>query len=308
MAPLLSPATANGNLTRFAWLSIAAALTTIAMKMGAFWLTNSVSLLSDALESLVNLVAAIVALIALAIADRPADEEFAFGYSKVEFFSSGFEGAMIMLAAGSILATAIPRLLQPQPLEQVGLGLGVSVAASLVNLGVARVLVKAGRRYRSITLEADARHLMTDVFTTAGVIAGVALVGITGWNRLDPLIAMLVAGNILFTGFNLLRRSAVGLMDKSLPAEILQQVQQVLERYRSQGVQFHALRSRAAARRSFISMHLLVPGRWSVQRAHNLAEEIEDELRQLLPGLVVFTHLEPQDDPTAQNDTALDRQ
>ncbi|MFM8319875.1 MAG: cation diffusion facilitator family transporter, partial [Chloroflexota bacterium] len=215
------------RLTRYAWLSIGAAALTIAMKLGAYRLTNSVSLLSDALESLVNLAAAVVALIALTIAARPADDEFTYGYSKVEFFSSGFEGGMILLAAGSIIFAAAPRLFDPQPLEQVGLGLAVSVAASLVNLWVARVLAKAGKRYNSITLEADAHHLMTDVITTGGVIGGVALVGVTGWTILDPLIAMIVAANIIYTGFTLLRRSAYGLMDISLPAADLQQVQQV---------------------------------------------------------------------------------
>lgn len=295
-----------GNLTRFAWLSIAAAVLTIGMKLGAYWLTNSVSLLSDALESLVNLAAAIVALIALNIAARPADEEFAFGYSKVEYFSSGFEGGMILLAAGSILATAIPRLIAPQPLEQVGLGLAVSAAASLVNLGAARVLANAGRRYNSITLEADARHLMTDVITTGGVIGGVILVTLTGWTRLDPLIAMVVAVNILATGIGLLRRSAQGLLDRSLPSEDMQKVQQVLEQYTPQGVHFHALRSRTAASRGFVSMHVLVPGRWPVKKAHDLAEQIEREVRERLPGTAVFTHLEPRDDPLAQADAKLE--
>jgi len=297
-----------GNLTRFAWLSIAAAVITIGMKLGAYWLTNSVSLLSDALESLVNLVAAIVALIALNIATRPADEEFAYGYSKVEFFSSGFEGGMILLAAGSIIYTAIPRLFNPQPLEQVGFGLAVSVTASLVNLGVARVLASAGKRYNSITLDADAHHLMTDVITTGGVIGGVILVSITGWTRLDPLVAMIVAANIVYTGFSLLRRSAAGLMDKALPGDAMQQVKQLLDSYTPQGVQFHALRSRSAAARGFVSMHILVPGSWPVKRAHDLAEKVENDVRTRLPGTVVFTHIEPIDDPRALNDTNLDHQ
>lgn len=278
------------------------------MKLGAYWLTNSVSLLSDALESLVNLVAAIVALIALNIATRPADEEFAYGYSKVEFFSSGFEGGMILLAAGSIIYTAIPRLFNPQPLEQVGFGLAVSVTASLVNLGVARVLASAGKRYNSITLDADAHHLMTDVITTGGVIGGVILVSITGWTRLDPLVAMIVAANIVYTGFSLLRRSAAGLMDKALPGDAMQQVKQLLDSYTPQGVQFHALRSRSAAARGFVSMHILVPGSWPVKRAHDLAEKVENDVRTRLPGTVVFTHIEPIDDPRALNDTNLDHQ
>ena len=296
------------RLTRFAWLSISAAVLTIALKMGAFLLTNSVSLLSDALESLVNLVTAIVALIALTIAARPADEEFAFGYSKVEFFSSGFEGGMILVAAGSIVASAIPRLIHPQPIEQVGLGLIVSVTASLINLGVSRVLASAGKRYGSITLQADAKHLMTDVITTGGVLVGVTLVSVTGWQRLDPLIAMLVAANILFTGLRMLRQAGLGLMDASLPAADMQTVRDVLQPFVEQGVVFHALRTRSAAARGFVSMHLLVPGKWSVQRAHHLAEEVESQLRQRIPKIAVFTHVEPLEDPSAWEDTNLDRE
>src|SRR5512139_1095112 len=219
----------TNNLTRYAWLSILAAILTIGLKLGAYWLTNSVGLLSDALESLVNLATAIVALIALSIAARPADEEFAFGYSKVEFFSSGFEGGMIMVAAGAIAATAIPRLIHPQPLEQVGLGLAISVLASLINLGVSRILAQAGRRYGSITLEADAAHLMTDVWTTAGVIIAVGLVTITGCQRLDSVIALVVAANILVTGFRLLRRSALGLMDATMPAADIETIEGILQ-------------------------------------------------------------------------------
>jgi cation diffusion facilitator family transporter len=295
------------NLTRFAWLSIAAALVTIGMKLGAFWMTNSVSLLSDALESVVNLVAAIVALIALHIASRPADEEFSYGYSKVEFFASGFEGGMILIAAGSIVFTAIPRLINPQPLEQIGLGLVIVVLASLINLVVAQVLLKAGRKYNSITLEADSRHLMTDVLTTVGVVVGLLVVNLTGWLRLDAIIAMLVAANILRTGIGLLRRSGQGLMDVSLPNKDVKMIEEILVSYEDQGVKFHALRTRSAARRSFVSMHILVPGEWSVQRAHHLAEEIEAEIRQAVLGIVVFTHVEPLEDPASWQDRGLER-
>ena len=299
---------AHLKLTRFAWLSIGAAILTITLKLGAYYLTNSVSLLSDALESLVNLVTAIVALIALTIAARPADEEFTFGYSKVEYFSSGFEGGMILIAAGSIFMTALPRLINPQPIEQVGLGLIVSTIASLINLGVSRVLASAGKRYGSITLEADAKHLMTDVFTTAGVLVGVALVGLTGWQRLDPLIAMLVAVNILITGLRLLRHASAGLMDVSLPTQDVQKVRNILQPYSEQGVEFHALRTRTAAARGFVSMHLLVPGEWSVTRAHDLAEQVESEIRQQIPNIGVFTHVEPLDDPLSHEDSSLDRE
>jgi cation diffusion facilitator family transporter len=296
------------NLTRYAWLSIGAAIITITLKLGAYFLTNSVGLLSDALESLVNLVTAIVALIALSIAVRPADEEFTFGYSKVEYFSSGFEGGMILLAAGLIVATAIPRLINPQPIEQIGLGLVVSVIASLINFAVARVLAQAGKRYNSITLVADSRHLMTDVLTTAGVLIGIVLVALTGWQRLDPLIALAVAVNILFTGIKLLRHSANGLMDASLPEVQVKEIQDVLQPYGSEGVQFHALRTRVAAARGFVSMHILVPGDWTVHRAHHLAEDIESEIRLKTPNVAVFTHVEPIDDPISWQDTSLDQE
>jgi cation diffusion facilitator family transporter len=296
------------NLTRYAWLSIGAAVLTISLKLGAYWLTNSVGLLSDALESVVNLVTAIVALVALSIATRPADEEFAFGYSKVEFFSSGFEGGMIMVAAGAIAATAIPRLIHPQPLEKVGLGLGISVVASLINLGVSRILAQAGRRYGSITLEADAAHLMTDVWTTAGVIAGVALVAITGWQRLDALIALAVAVNIVVTGFRLLRRSALGLMDATLPAADVEMIESVLQPHQAQGISFHAVRTRTAAARGFVSMHVLVPGDWSVRHAHEVAERIEDELRAKLPQIAIFTHVEPLGDPLSMQDKQIEQE
>ena len=296
------------NLTRFAWLSIGAAVLTITLKMGAYWLTNSVSLLSDALESLVNLVTAIIALIALTIASRPADDEFSFGYSKVEFFSSGFEGGMILIAAGSIVATAIPRLIAPQPLEQVGLGLIVSAIASLINLAVSRVLTTAGIRYDSIILQADAHHLMTDVITTGGVLVGVGLVTLSGWERLDPLIAILVAANILRTGFGLLRQAGQGLMDKSLPTEEIQAIRDIFQGYDQEGIRFHALRTRSAAARRFVSMHILVPGQWSVQRAHHLAEQVERQIRQRFPKIVVFTHVEPLEDPNSWADSSLDRE
>lgn len=293
------------NLTRYAWLSIMAALLTIGLKLGAYWVTNSVGLLSDALESGVNLVAAIVALIALTIAARPADEEFMYGYSKVEFFSSGFEGGMILIAASLIIASAIPRLIQPQPIEQVGLGLAISVIASAINFGVSRVLARAARQNNSITLEADARHLMTDVITTGGVLIGVGLVALTGWQRLDPLIALIVAANILFTGISLMRRSARGLMDVSLPPADLQAIRDILEPYETQGITFHALRTRSAAARGFVSMHILVPGSWSVQNSHEVAGQIEGEIRERLPQIGVITHVEPLEDPASVEDTGM---
>lgn len=294
-------------LTRYAWLSIAAAAITILLKLSAYFITDSVGLLSDALESLVNLAAAIVALIALNLAARPPDEEFTFGYSKVEYFASGFEGGMILLAAVAIIATAIPRLINPVPLEQLGLGLVISVIASLINLGVALVLMNAGRRHRSITLEADAKHLLTDVWTTAGVLVGVALVWITGIERLDPVVAMLVAANIIFTGYRLLVRSARGLMDTALPKEELQTIHTILDSYQASGVKYHALRSRRAAARSFLAVHLLVPGQWTVEQGHRVAEEIESQVRAVVPSTNIVTHIEPQEDPRAWSDVNLDQ-
>jgi cation diffusion facilitator family transporter len=296
------------NLTRFAWISIGAAVVTIALKLSAYWLTNSVGLLSDALESFVNLVTAIVALLALRVATKPADEEYSFGYSKVEFFSSGFEGGMILIAAGSIAFAAIQRMMHPQPLEQIGLGLLVSVVASLINLGVSRILSQAGKRYRSITLVADSRHLMTDVITTAGVIVGVGLVSVTGLVSLDSVVALLVAANILFTGFHLLRQSYQGLMDAALPTAEITKIKDVLTTYETKGVQFHALRTRSGASRQFVSMHILVPGEWSVKRGHQVAEQVEKDLRKDIPQITIFTHVEPVEEPISFEDVKLEEE
>lgn len=295
------------HLTRFAWLSIAAAIATISIKLGAWWLTGSVGLLSDALESIVNLVAAAMTLWMLALSARPPSDEHAYGYSKAEYFSSGLEGAMIFVAALAIAWTAVDRLLHPRALESVGLGLALSVGASLVNLGVARVLLGAGRRYRSIALEADAHHLMTDVWTSAGVVVAVGAVAFTGWNWLDPVIALAVAANIVFTGFSLIKRSAQGLLDRSLDPQQKAAVDAVLDKYRADGIEFHAVLTRAAAGRSFVSMHVLVPDDWTVKRAHDLADGIEHEIATSLPGTTVFTHIEPREDPTSYADIQLDR-
>jgi cation diffusion facilitator family transporter len=294
-------------LTPFAWLSITAALGTIGLKAVAYLLTDSVGLLSDALESCVNLVAGCVALVVLSIVARPPDEEHPYGHEKAEYFSGGLEGALIFVAAVSIMVTAVPRLFAPQPLEAVGVGLLLSLAASLVNLGVALVLLRAGRRYESLTLEADARHLLTDVWTSAGVLAGVGLVALTGWQRLDPILALLVAGHILWTGFGLVRRAALGLMDTALPAGERAAVQEVLDGYRPEGIEFHALRTRQAGARRFVSVHVLVPGHWTVQRGHDLLEGLEERIRRALPNVTVFTHLEPLEDPSSWEDVAISR-
>lgn len=295
------------SLIRFAWLSIAAAVLTITLKTGAYLLTDSVGLLSDALESVVNLVAAIVALAALAVAARPPDEEHAYGHEKVEYFSSGVEGGLILLAALSIAVTAVNRLLHPEPVEQLGLGIAVSSAASLVNLGAALILRRAGTTHHSIALEADGRHLMTDVWTSVGVLIGVAGVGLTGWRWLDAVVALVVAANITWSGFHLVRRSMLGLLDTTLPEEERIAVAEVLRTYEGRGIQFHALRTRQAGARQFVSMHVLVPGTWSVKRGHTILEAIEHDIRDTLAGVTVFTHLEPLDDPLSWDDTALDR-
>ncbi len=295
------------SLTRFAWLSIAAAVLTLGLKSGAYLLTGSVGLFSDALESIVNLAGALMALTMLTIAARPADEDHAYGHNKAEYFSSGVEGTLILIAAASIGVTAFQRLLAPRPLEQIGLGLGISIVASIVNLSVALVLQKAGKRYHSVTLEASAQHLMTDVWTSAGVLIGVGAVALTGWERLDPIVAFIVAGNITWSGIRIVRKSVLGLMDTALPAEEQTTIRRVLEEHSQGGVQYHALRTRQAGSRGFVSFHVLVPGEWTVQQGHNLLEHIESDLRVALPKVTVFTHLESKEDPASWDDTTLDR-
>jgi len=295
------------SLTRYAWLSIAAAIATILLKGVAWKLTGSVGLLSDAIESFVNLAGAIMALWMLTLAALPADDDHAHGHGKAEYFSSAFEGFLILLAAVSIGYTAIDRLMHPQPLEAVGAGLLVSVAASVINFATARILLGVGQKYNSITLEADAHHLMTDVWTSVGVIVGVGLVWMTGWLWLDPAIALLVAANIVWTGWQLMQRSAAGLMDISLPTDKLEQIETLLAAYRKQGLDFHALRTRQAGSRAFVTLHVLVPGLWTVQQGHDWAERIEADIRNTLPHAHVTTHLEPIEDPVSMVDQELDR-
>jgi len=294
-------------LTRFAWLSIAAALLTIGLKTAAYLLTGSVGLLSDALESCVNLAGALMALAMLMVAARPADEEHAFGHSKAEYFSAGVEGVLILAAAVGIAYTAVGRLFAPRPLEQVGAGLAISVGASLINLAVSLVLKRAGRQYHSITLEADSKHLLTDVWTSAGVLVGLAAVSLTGLQRLDPIVALIVAGNIVLTGIHILRQSVSGLMDSALPVEELDAIDKVFEPFRQSGIQFHALRTRQAGASRIISVHVLVPGSWTVHSGHNLLERIERAIRSTLPNAFVFTHLESLQDPSSYQDLDFNR-
>jgi cation diffusion facilitator family transporter len=281
----------------YAALSIGAALLTIGLKYEAYRLTNSVGLLSDALESIVNLVAAIAAFWALTYAAKPPDADHTFGHSKVEYFSSGLEGILILVAAGSIAVAAGERLFHPRPIEQVGLGLGLSLVATVLNGGVAWTLLKASRRLRSITLRADAHHLLTDVWTSVGVVVGIGLVQLTGWLVLDPIVALLVAANIVWTGINLLRETGLGLLDTAIPKADQETIAHIMAAYQPQGIQYHALRSRVSGARSFITFHVLVPGAWTVQRGHDICQAIEQAIEQALPGSDVVTHLEPLEDP-----------
>lgn len=297
------------GLTRFAWLSIGAAVATILLKAAAYFFTGSVGLLSDALESGVNLIAAAVALIALSVVARPPDDQHQYGHFKVEYFSSGIEGGLILFAATSIAIAAVQRILHPQPLEQVGVGIAISSLASLINLLVARRLLVAGKQHGSIALEADARHLMTDVWTSVGVVIGIAAVGVTGWAWLDPVIALAVALNIILSGVALVRRSVLGLIDTALPDPDLQQIRTTLDGFQQrEGIQWHALRTRQAGVRRFMSVHILVPGQWTVLEGHRLLERIEQTLRDAQPNLTIVTHLEPQGDESAYADTGLVRE
>ena len=284
------------SLTRFAWLSVLAAVLTIALKTEAYLLTGSVGLLSDAAESLVNLVAAFIALLTLAFAARPADESHPFGHGKAEYFASGFEGGLILVAAGGIAWAAWERLWQPAPLVQLDLGMALSAGAGAVNLAVARVLLRAGHRYGSITLEADARHLLSDVWTTVAVLLALAAITLTGWPWLDPAIAFLAAGQIVWSGLKLVGRSVSGLLDAAIPSSELSRIKRVLESYEGDGTQFHDLRTRVSGAHRFMTVHVLVKGTLSVHDGHELVERIEHDLRSELDNLTVVTHLEPLED------------
>jgi len=291
----------------YAALSIATAVVTIVLKGVAWKLTGSVGLFSDAAESLVNLAAAVIAFWALSVAARPPDEGHPHGHSKAEYFASAAEGFLIFAAALWICVAAWGRLQSPQALEGVSIGLAISVAASVINGAVALVLLRAGKRLRSITLRADGQHLLTDVWTSAGVVVAVALVQLTGWLRLDPLIAIAVALNILWTGWKLVRESGLALIDAASPEEEQKLVAEVLSKFQEQGILFHAIRTRVAGPRRFVSMHVLVPGGWTVQRGHDLCEQVEAAVRDALPSTTVLTHLEPREDPVSWDDRGLDR-
>lgn len=299
----LSPAAdPKVDLRKFAWLSIVAAIVTIALKTGAWALTDSVGLLSDAAESTVNLVAAVVALIALTVAARPATERFLYGRAKAEYFSAAVEGLMIFVAAAVIMVTAVERFINPRPLENLGIGLVIVVIASLVNGAVSVVLLRAGKAHNSITLRADGKHLMTDVVTSAGVLLGVALVALTGWERLDALVAFAVGVNIVITGIGLLNEAVSGLLDKALPEEDHDIITEVLRRRTDGTVTFHGLQTREAGQQKYMNVHVLVPDEWTVKQGHDYIEGLETELYGCLPDLTVLTHLEPISDPASYED------
>ncbi len=284
-------------LMRFLWLSVALSLVTMAIKGYAAYLTGSVGILSDALESGVNLAAAIVALWALNLSGKPADHNHHFGHGKAEYMSAAIEGLLIIGAAVTIIVAAVERFWHPQPVEGFGIGLGLTAGASVLNGVVGWILLRQGNIHRSITLEADGRHLLTDVVTSLGVIVGVALIWATGWHWLDPVIAVAVGINIMFTGVNLTRRSAIGLLDVSLPLDEIETVRTVLESVsESRGGRLADLLTRESGRQRFVQATVLVPGDWTVQRAHNLTDELEEAVDAALPGTVSVIHVEP--DPT----------
>lgn len=290
------------SLSRYAWLSVAAALSTMALKLLAWWWTGSVGLLSDAAEASVNLLAASFAVFALRIAAMPDDDNHHHGHGKIDYFAGGYEGGMILLAAGAIAWLAIDRLLHPAAIEQVGFGVMFAALASVINLVVGVLLVRVGRQQRSLTLEADGHHLLTDVWTSVGVLVGLGAVVLTGWWWLDAVIALLVAMHILFTGIGLLRRAVAGLMDEALSAEDHQQLVAVLDQQVTAPLQWHALRHRQAGRQAFASVHLLVPDDWSIRRAHDLSEDVEAAVQAALPSVQLSVHLEPLGDPRAYSD------
>ncbi len=302
-----TPALDARALPRYAWLSAIAAVATLGIKTTAWALTGSVGMLSDALETLVNLAGASIAILMLTVAARPADEEHPYGHGKAEYFSSGAEGALILFGALGITIAATRRLLEPRALEQVGIGLAISACAAVLNLIVAMVLMRAGRRHGSLTLEANAQHLYSDVWTSLGVFAGVGAVVITGRHWLDPVVGLLVSANIVWTGLGIVRRAITGLMDSSLSRSDLEALHRALTPNVVAPVQVHALRSRQSGTRRFVSMHVLVPGDWTVQRGHELLERIEADIRGALPNATVLTHLESLDDPASWDDITLDR-
>jgi len=294
-------------LPRYAWISAWAAVVTIALKASAWAITGSIGILSDALESFVNLATALLAIAMLSLAARPEDDEHPYGHSKAEYFSSGVEGALVFLTGVGIAVAAVRRFLEPRALEQIGFGVTLLALSTAINLGVALLVLRAGRRHRSVTLEANGHHLLADVWTSVAVVAGLVAVALTGRHALDPAVALIVAGHVSWTGISILRRTVTGLMDSALSAEDQAAIQRALSAHVVEPVQVHALKSRVAGARRFVSMHVLVPGDWSVHRGHELLERIEADIRRALPNTSVLTHLESLEDPASWDDIALDR-
>jgi len=296
------------SLNKYLYLSIAAAIVTILLKFYAFHVTGSMGLFSDALESFVNLFAALFALLMLHLSRKPADHEHEFGHGKAEYFSSAVEGALILIAAFTIIRSAVPRIIDPQPLENISTGLLFSLLASLVNLLVGLVLINNGKKKKSLLVEADGRHLMTDVYTSVGVILGIILVELTGWLIIDPVIAILVGLNIIYSGYRLIHRSARELMDASIPEDELERVTAYLDSLGEREIEYHSLLTRMSGPRRFISMHLLVPGDWSVKRGHDCADEVEETIIAMFrEPVTVSTHIEPVEDPASMRDIGIDR-
>jgi cation diffusion facilitator family transporter len=287
------------------FLSILAGLATLLIKTTAWLLTDSVGLLSDAAESLVNLTAALASWLSLRYSARPVDKDHTYGHEKIEFFASGLEGGLILVAALTIAGFAVMRLIANHQPEQLGLGMLLSVAAAGINCGVGLYLLRLGRTHQSIVLEADGKHLMTDVWTTGAVLVGLTLVWLTKLSIFDPLVAMLMAVNILWTGFGLVRRSFDGLMDHALPVAEQEAMRQAIEAKLQPGMTYHALRTRQAGSRRFVDFHLLVPGSLTVSEAHARSNVIEEALRAGLPGVEVTVHIEPIEDEGAWQDSAM---
>lgn len=286
--------------TRMLWASVGVALITIGLKTGAWWLTDSVGLLADALESLVNLAGAVFGLMMVTVAARPADDNHPYGHHKAEYFSSGFEGILILMAALAIIWFAVHRLFEPQPVQALGWGVALSVGSSVLNGLLAWLMFRAARQHRSMALEADARHLVTDVWTTAGVVVGLVLVGLTGWLWLDAVVAIAVALNILREGWRLIWRSSQGLMDEALEPEVLANIQRVLDGFVAQHtgaerIRFDHLYTRKAGQRRYADVHLHMPAHWTLGRAANLRGQLERALMREVPGLRATIELLPSD-------------
>jgi cation diffusion facilitator family transporter len=290
------------SLASIVWIPIIAAVLTIFIKSAAYYITGSVGFMSDAMESVINLIASIVAFISLTIAAQPADKKHPFGHDKAEYFSSLTEGILITLAALGIAYTGINRIYHPQPLEELNIGMALSIFATLINFGTALILLHYGRKHNSITLEADGHHLMTDVYTTVGIVTGIFLVKLTNWQLLDPIMAIVVAVSILYTGIKLIVRSTDGLMDQKLSEKDMILIKEILDKHKAQGVDYHALYTRQSSSKQFITFHLLFSGDITLSEAHEISKAVEIEITEKIPNSDIFIHMEPMNDPDAYDD------